>query len=479
MTCRKPLGLVMLLTASLTLLVGPNLDAQRVRKAQNLWNNDCASCHGSNGRNGSVQSILDDDWLIDGSDESLARIIKRGDANSGMPAFGHVYSDAEVRGLVIYIRELRRGINPLHQQVQRRPGSLNAQSKHHNFVIEEVLSGLDTPWGMAILPDGRWLINERRGTLRVVQNGKLHPRPVQGTPKVRAHGQGGLLDIVLHPNYADNGWIYLTYSGIKQIDGNALTLTKVVRGRIKGHRWADEQVIWEGQPKHHTWSGNHYGSRVTFDPQGYLYFTIGDRGRKAHAQDLDMPNGKVFRLHDDGRIPDDNPFVNTPGALPGIWSYGHRNPQGLDTHPVTGDIFDAEHGPRGGDEVNHVRKGLNYGWPVITYGMNYSGTPITDKTHAPGMEQPVTQWTPSIAVIGIDFYDGDAFPNWKNDLFVSAIASGNLRRLRIDLGPDGATLVEDELLFTDQGRLRDVYNAPDGLIYVLTSEGRVLRIRPS
>lgn len=285
------------------------------------------------------------------------------------------------------------------------------------------------------------------------------------------------MDVAVHPDYEDNGWIYLAFS--QKTPGMRLRstgMTTIVRGRIIDHEWVDEDLIWEAPAETHTSGRVHFGTRIVFQ-NGYLYFSVGDRGSMNGAQDLSLPNGKIYRIFDDGRIPDDNPFVDREDAIASIWSYGHRNPQGLDFHPVTGELWSTEHGPRGGDELNHIEKGLNYGWPVITYGMNYNGTPITELTEKEGMEQPKIDWTPSIAVCGINFYRGDAFPNWENDLFVTGLASQQLHRVRIV----DNEVVEEEVVLKDHGRLRDVISGPDGAIYIAANFGRtsaILRLSP-
>ncbi|MEM1208347.1 MAG: PQQ-dependent sugar dehydrogenase [Planctomycetota bacterium] len=462
-------------------------EAQRVRRAPQTWVQYCQSCHGSTGGNGSASTLLDDAWTVgSGTDDDLFRAIHDGVPDAGMEAFGPALSNAEIRGLVVYIQELRdthqRGLTPDDNGGSRFSGRKTYTSDHHDFVVEPIYQGLDRLWAMAVLPHGEWLINERDGDIKRARfnaNGRLvvHPDPVAGTPEVRHMGQGGLLDIVLDPDYDNNGWIYLSYAEPRPLNANRTKgMTSIARGRVKDGRWVDEQVIWQAKDEHFLPTGQHFGSRIAFGPDGMLYFSIGDRGRMEQAQDLGLPNGKIHRIHPDGRIPEDNPFVNRRNAYPSIWAYGVRNPQGLDFHPTTGLLWESEHGPRGGDEINWIRKGLNYGWPVITYGVNYNGTPITDKTEAPGMEQPALYYVPSPAFIGIDHYTGDRFPNWRNDLFVSSIASGQVRRVRTD---SSGKVLEDELLFQDQGGLRDIYDAPDGYLYVLTNAGQVLRIAPA
>jgi glucose/arabinose dehydrogenase len=251
-------------------------------------------------------------------------------------------------------------------------------------------------------------------------------------------------------------------------------MTAIVRGRIKDNAWTEEQTIFRAPESTYRGGGVHFGCRLVFQ-DGFLFFSIGERGQKEDAQDITRPNGKMHRVFDDGRIPPDNPFVSRPGAIPSIWTYGNRNPQGLDLHPVTGELWETEHGPRGGDELNIIRKGVNYGWPVITYGMNYNGTPITDITHKEGLEQPVIHWTPSIAVCGIDFYEGGKFPNWKNDLFVTGLARQELRRITIK----GRTVAEQEVILKGIGRVRDVASGPDGFLYVILNKpDKIVRLEP-
>jgi glucose/arabinose dehydrogenase len=320
------------------------------------------------------------------------------------------------------------------------------------------------------------LVTELPGTLRVFERGFLNEAPIAGTPRVRFSGQGGLMEVALHPGYKTNGWIYLAYAepgtNAETRDGG---MTVIVRGRLKNNRWTDEQTIWRAPLWSYRPGGVHFGCRLVFDGAGHLFFPVGERGHMQDAQDLSRPNGKVHRVYDDGRIPADNPFVGLSNAIASIWSYGHRNPQGLDQHPVTGELWETEHGPRGGDELNLVRRGLNYGWPIITYGMNYNGTPITALTAKEGLEQPSVHWTPSIAVCGIDFYEGERFARWRNNLFVTGLASEELRRVVIT----GHRVAEQEVIFKGIGRVRDVASGPDGFLYVvLNKPDKVVRLEP-
>ena len=278
-----------------------------------------------------------------------------------------------------------------------------------------VADGLDHPWSAAFLPDGRILVTERPGRLRVIADGRLQAAPISGVPTVVARGQGGLLDVVLHPDYADNGWLYLSFAAASLRGAH----TAVVRARLNGNRLVDLKTIFKAD---NVAGGSvHFGGRLAFGGDGKLYVTLGERGKSDRAQDLDNHNGTTVRLNDDGTVPPDNPFLNTAGALPETYSYGHRNPQGMARHPVSGDIWLNEHGPKGGDEINIVRPGVNYGWPVITFGRAYSGLPMGEGSAKPGMAQPILHWTPSIAPSGMAFYTGDKFPAWRGNLFVGSL----------------------------------------------------------
>lgn len=351
-----------------------------------------------------------------------------------------------------------------------------ASEKCH-FKVEVLAEGLEKPWGIVRLPDGRFLVTEQPGRLRVIEDGVLIPEPVSGIPEVAFRGQGGLLDIELHPDYAQNGWIYLSYADPK----GDTSMTKIVRGRLKGNAFTDLETIFEAPAADYSRAGAHFGNRMEFGPDGCLYFTIGDRGSKTtpeenNAQKLSNAAGKSHRVKDNGSIPADNPFVATPGAVKSIWTLGNRNAQGLKFHPKTGALWASEHGPRGGDEINILKKGLNYGWPLVTYGINYDGTPISDKTEAPGLESPILHWTPSIAVAGIDFYHGDQFPAWRGNLFATALAHQKLVRMEVD----GDKITHQEILLEGTGRIRDVLDSGDGfLVLVYDTPGRVVRLVPA
>jgi glucose/arabinose dehydrogenase len=345
-------------------------------------------------------------------------------------------------------------------------------SQHHGYRAVEVVNGLEHAWSVAFLPGGDMLVTERPGRLRIIRNGQLLPDPVAGVPEVRARGQGGLLDVVPHPDFASNRLVYLSFSK----PGPDGATTAVVRGRFVDDRLTDVQEVLEAK----AWSnaGQHFGSRIVFDGNGYMFVSVGDRGAMREAQSLANHQGGVLRLHDDGRVPADNPFVGRDGAQPEIWTYGNRNIQGMALHPVTGALWATEHGPRGGDELNLILPGRNYGWPVITYGINYNGTPITDIQQQDGMEQPAHYWVPSIATSGTTIYSGARFPRWQGDFFVGGMAGQQLARVRLD---NANAVVETEKLLEGIGRIRDVRTGPDGFLYVLIdgASAPLLRIEPA
>ncbi|WP_338878790.1 PQQ-dependent sugar dehydrogenase [Achromobacter veterisilvae] len=342
--------------------------------------------------------------------------------------------------------------------------------------VTAVAGGLDHPWSMAFLPDGGVLITERSGGLRLLRVPGGLSRPLAGVPKVAAQGQGGLLDVALSPDFAADRYVYLSYA---ESDGSK-SGTAVGRGRLSadGAALEDFRVLFRQEPK--LSSGLHYGSRLVFDRKGYLYISLGENNQRPTAQELGKLQGKVVRLKADGSVPPDNPFVGQAGARPEIWSYGHRNPQGMALNPWSGELWENEHGPRGGDEINLIRPGRNYGWPLATYGINYSGQPIPEAKGEtlPGMEPPLYWWPRSPAISGMAFYDADRFPAWRNSVFIGALADQNLIRLTLD----GDRVVAQERLLDDRKRrIRDVRQGPDGYVYVLTdaSPGELLRVAPA
>ena len=439
----------------------------------------CANCHGANLQGAQAQSMLDDVWVAGGDDESLAKSIRNGFPEKGMPAWGAAIPEKEIRAMVIYIHEQRSKHQRENTQFIKPAASITSRSKLHTFKLDTWVPDVKEPYSLAFLSANTALMTEKLGRAFLIENGKIADQPISGLPAVDTGSQAGLFDVVPHPDYARNGWIYFAYADPQKDEkGENVSLTRIVRGKLRDGAFVDQQTVYEAKREHYIKAGGvHFGGRIVFDKQGYLFFSIGERGQREHAQMLDRPNGKIHRIHDDGRVPNDNPFAKDPKALPTVWSYGHRNPQGLAIHPVTGQLYDAEHGPRGGDELNLVEKGKNYGWPVITYGMEYNGSAITDNPVKEGMEQPMTYWLPSIAPCGINFYTGDKFAKWKNQLFVTSLAAQELRRVEIK----GEKVVTQEILFkgTDRpDRMRHVISGPDGAIYVLF-QNRISRMTPA
>lgn len=349
-------------------------------------------------------------------------------------------------------------------------GPVTVSSNRQDFVIEALTDELEFPWGFAFLPDGRMLVTEKPGRLRYFDPESRASTPIAGVPPVFYRGQGGLLDVAVHPRFADTGWVYL--SAAVELDG-ALRTTRVYRYRLDGDALREQTLIFEARPAVETHI--HFGSALLFDDDGHLFITMGDRRQRHLAQDLGTHLGKVLRVREDGSAPADNPFVDAPGALPEIYSYGHRNPQGIAIDRASGRIWTAEHGPQGGDEINLLRPGVNYGWPVITYGEEYGGGSIGEGTHKPGMAQPVHYYVPSIATAGLGYYDGDALSGWRGNLFVAGLRSFSVSR--VELRPAGEP--EEERLLEDfRFRARDIGQGPDGLLYLLSENGGILRLGP-
>ena len=356
------------------------------------------------------------------------------------------------------------------------PSVLRAQpvlrSAMGSYRLVTLTKDLEQPWGMAFLPDGRMLITERPGRLRVFANGKLERTPLAGVPKVVHGGQGGLLDVCLHPQFERNRTLYLSFSG----EGEGGACTVVARAELGDGGIARATRIYEALPR--AGGGLHFGSRIAFDRQGFMYVTAGERYQMRRAQNLMDLGGKVARLHDDGKVPQDNPFVGRNEARPEIFTWGHRNPQGLAMHPGSGRMWLTEHGPRGGDELNLLKPGANYGWPLATHGIDYSGAIISNNKSLPGMEDPVRVWVPSISPCGLMFYTGDKFPGWKGSAFTGALSSNALYRIELD----GERYRTEERLVSNQlPYIRDVRQGPDGLIYLVThaDDGGLYRLEPA
>ncbi len=458
------LGLVMAGVLSISAIV---YQARDVEKGATLYNQYCASCHGAEMQGGNAQSLINGVWQFGADNSYIFRNIKHGITHLGMPAYESTLSDSEINDILAYIRAAEKELGVVRPQIASETGTMDYELKIGIFA-----EGLEVPWAIDFLDKNTALITEKPGRIRVVQNGKMVPKPVEGLPAVLNEGQGGLLDVAVDPGYKENGWIYLAYSHAQSATGQdrPAAMTRIVRGKLVDNKWTGQQVVWEAPVETYRTTRHHYGCRIVFDPWGHLYFAIGDRGIQDQAQDNSLPNGKVHRIFPDGKIPSDNPFLNVKGAMPSIFSLGNRNIQGMAIHPVTGQLWATEHGPMGGDELNLILPGKNYGWPVITYGRNYNGSIITENTSYPGLEQPNYMWNPSPGLCGLDFYQGDMFPKWKNKLMVGALKYEDVTLVTLA----GDRIIHTETILKNAGRVRDVSTGPDGAIYVVLNNPDVV-----
>ena len=464
---------------------------------------NCASCHGTDLSGGRAPSLFNKALLDQLNDDEMHVTIREGIETKGMPAFASLIPEEEIAQLLTWIR-LQSGNLADRPVYVPDPDNQLLDTLKQKARIEVFTTGLDTPWGASFLPDGRLLVTERPGRIRIIDSeGRLQPEPVKNTPEPWVRQDGGYFDIVVHPDHEQNGWIYLSFSELspgfngeipppttgRSAPGTSLppSNTAIVRGRINAAgEWVDQQDIVKIPESMYSPSIIHYGSRFLFDDAGHLFWTLGDRGNMANAQDLGNPMGKIHRINDDGSIPQDNPFVDQPGAWPSIWSWGNRNPEGLSFDPVSGLLWESEHGPTGGDEINIIEKGKNYGWGVVSMGSQ----PGITRQHDPAMEDPVAYYTPSIGPSGISFYTGDKYPGWKdNSLFVTGLVGQKLLRLETD----GRNITGQETIFEQYGRTRQIIMGPDGLFYLLlqnptgrgtdipvfgASPGMVIRLQP-
>ena len=438
-----------------------------------LYQQYCATCHGVDLKGGNGGSLVDGIWQFGAADSYKFRNVKFGITHLGMPSYDGILKDDDIRAIMKYVSDSEKNAGAVKPAIVKEFETLD-----YKLNVEVFAEGLDIPWAIDFLDVNTALITEKPGRLRVVTKGKLQPEPVKNIPKVLNEGQGGLMDVAVDPDYSQNGWIYLAFSHVLDKKAGEIrpgAMTKIVRGKIENNTWTNEQVLFEAPHEMYRTARHHYGCRIVFDKAGYLYFAIGDRGAGFQSQDNTLPNGKVHRIQKDGKIPADNPWFSDPKAMKSLYSLGNRNIQGMAIHPETGELWATEHGPMGGDELNLIKPGKNYGWETITYGINYNGTIITELTHKPGMEQPNFYWTPSIAVCGLDFYRGDLFKKWKNKLLVGALKYEEVRLLSIE----GDRVMHDEVILKGQGRVRDVQTGPDGAIYVVLNDpGTVLKLMP-
>jgi aldose sugar dehydrogenase len=452
-----------------------SVSGQSTIDAPKLYQTYCAACHGVNMEGAQHTPLKKKDWLYGRDRGRMTQRIKYGIPNTDMIPWSQVLSNDQVSALVDYIIESQDA-----PPTDPRPFPPLIQTEDYLVEVEPLVTEgfRSDPWGIEFVDENRALITERRGGLRWMIDGELDPQPIEGIPATTQYGDSGMLDLALDPDYANNGWVYIAYV---QALGDPSTkdtpaMTRIIRGRVSNHHWIDQQDVFRLPESLHFSGGTRWGSRLLFDKDGFLYFSIGDIGRNDEVQQLDKPGGKLYRILPDGSIPKDNPFVGVPGAIESIFSIGNRNIQGLDQHPVTGVLWATEHGPMGGDELNIIEKGKNYGWPVISWGINYNGERISASTEKEGMEQPVKFWTPSPALCPLEFYTGDLFPKWKNQAFVGALALEEVKRLRV--GTD--KVLSEEILLKNFGRVRDIKTGPKGELYlVLNNPHTILRITPA
>lgn len=454
-----------------------------------LYRRNCASCHGADRQGAGLGPPLSvETYRYGGSRADLARIIRNGIVSKGMPSFGATLAPADIEALAAFLpardaapapgNDAQATADTPPRVFDPAPGTV--ETLDYSIRAEVFADGLETAWAIAFVDADTALVSERPGRLRVIRNGVLQPQPVAGTPRVHVSShrsnQGGLLDIALDPDHARNGWVYLAYShGLERTgpEGEPLAMTRIVRGRIRDNAWHDEQVVFEADPAAYGEQSWHYGGRMAFDREGRLYFSVGDRGARELSREPGQPLGKLHRIMADGSIPPDNPFRGRGDALASIYSLGHRHPQGMAIEPATGRLWATEHGPRGGDELNLIAAGADYGWPVVSHGINYDGTLQTPDRRAQGIEQPVYFWRPSIGVSGMAFYRGAQFPLWEGKVLVTGLAPRELRLLTLD----GDRVQHEEVVFRSQGRPYEPVVGPDGAVYLVTDDpGQVLRL---
>lgn len=446
------------------------------------YNETCAPCHGQNGEGGGAgtRTFNTRDLFDQKHDRRYFDAIKKGVPEMAMPAYGGVLSDEEIWAQVVHVRELQGRALRASEGSPKPDGGGVYRSQRAAFRVEDVLTGgLATPWSLDFLPDGRMLVTNRPGTMHVIgKDGKLGPA-ITGVPQSVELGQGGLMEVAVHPDFRPNGWIYLSLADPKK-DGSRGAMTKIVRGKLSGNSWMGQETIWEAAQEFYNGAGVHFGSKIVFDGKGHTYFSVGERGSNERSLDPKIPFGKIYRLNDDGTEPKDNPWAGQAGVPKGLWSLGHRNQQGL-TIGLDGRVWDTEHAPRGGDEVNEIIRGANYGWPIVGHGINYQDTPrYTPYPEISAPDQkittPIFRWMPSTGASGLDVARGNAFPEWKGDLLAGGLVGQNLDRIRTKEGK----LIEREELVHGMGRIRDVAVAPDGAVYlVLNGPDKVVRLVPA
>jgi aldose sugar dehydrogenase len=443
---------------------------------EKVYNKYCAGCHGANLQGTtSASPLIKMEWKHGFEKKEISQTIRKGVSGSTMIAWESVLKETEISALADFIIQSQK-----NTEIKADTSKIEfINSTYYRLKIEKFFTpGLTTPWGIEFVDTNRALISGKKQGFRWFVNGQMDSKPIEGLPPAFILNEtSGYLDLALDPDYKNNGWVYLSicHTNGDFSDKKALSLTKIIRGKIVDYQWVNNETLFEVSDSLMVVNGSRWGCRLLFDKTGQLYFTIGEMVKSMDSQDLGKPTGKVFRINSDGSIPKDYPFSGNKTALPALFSIGNRNVQGIAQHPATGDIWATEHGPKGGDELNILKAGNNYGWPVITYGINYNGTSITDKTHEEGMEQPVLYWTPSIAASAIDFSTSPLFPKWKNNLLIGSLAFQELRRVVIE----NDHVIHQEILLKDMGRVRDVKFGPDGALYLLMNDqDAVFRIVP-
>ncbi len=430
------------------------------------YTNYCGGCHGEK-----MDAFVDRSWKHGNTRENLFKAIKHGYELEGMPSYDTTFTDEETYELSDYILT---GI----ENLKRYDNSKDVikenffPSKDIDIRFDTIAKGIGLVWGMAFTPKGDLIYTEKSGKLYKVDK-KKNITQINGVPEVLFAQQAGLMDITLDPQFKKNNTIYISFSAFKKEGNKKLSTTAIMKAVLKGNTLTEQKIIFEALP--YLEPTIHYGCRMVFDNNGYLYFSVGDRSNyKEHPQSIRNPFGKIHRIYADGSIPKDNPFVDSIGAIGSIYTYGNRNPQGLAMHPTTGIIWEDEHGPRGGDEVNIVRKGINYGWPIISYGIDYNGTIITKITKKEGLEQPIKYWIPSIGPGGMVFVKGNKYPAWKGNLMATSMRYGYVNRCIID----GQNITGEEMLIKNMGRIRDIEQSPDGYLYISVEKGFIFKLMP-
>ncbi|RJE70340.1 MULTISPECIES: PQQ-dependent sugar dehydrogenase [Reichenbachiella] len=436
--------------------------------AKERFTTNCSGCHGAQ-----MEAFTDRKWKHGNAPDSLFKTIKYGLSDLGMPTFEAAFTDEEINDLVAYIRTGIENTGQYEFEEETVRSDTFPATVDFDLKLDTIYSGGEVPWGMVFLPNGDLLVTEVKGELLRI-NAKQEKTKIKGVPSTQQFGQGGLMDIELHPDFDANQILYISYSKIKIEGSDTLATTAIARYKYAGDSLTDGKDLIVATP--YSKKPYHFGSRIEFDAAGYLFFSVGDRGsRDVNPQNLDNHCGKIHRILDDGSIPENNPFVGDSTAVPSIYSYGHRNPQGIAFNPQDGLLWEHEHGPRGGDELNIIQASLNYGWPEVSYGINYDGTIFTSDTTRQGMQSPVHYWVPSIAPCGMDFVDSDLYPGWEGQLLTASLRFKYLNLCKIE----GKKVVEEERLLHNIGRIRNVKVAPDGYIYVAIEQpGYIFKLLP-